>query len=209
MPLKKGRVKPRQEPPSTRDLEVWVEELSAPDPEVRRRAAVALEDQPRALDDLVERLAQEDQVEVINSMLIAILKHPDSAHAEQVFEMVRSDDAKRRTLVVDAIRTLPGSCTSFLRRFLRDEDPDVRVLTANTLQMVAMEEVETLLLEQLGDETDDNVVGAIVEALMEVGTSDAVLALQDRRTRVDEGGFLAFALDAAIKQLRDRGVDDA
>lgn len=206
MPLKKGRLKQLREEPTTVDLEVWVEDLSALDPDKRRRAAVALEDQPKALDDIVRRLAVEEDIEVINSMLIAVLSHPDSEHAEQVFEMVRSDDAQRRTLVVDAIRTLPGSCTRFLGQFLRDEDADVRILTVNTLQMVAMEEVEALLIEALEEEEDDNVIGAIVEAMIEVGTKSSVAPLEQARTRVEEGGFLAFAIEAAIEQVRDRGA---
>ena len=204
MPLKKGRVEERQDP-TTRDLELWVEELSHEDPSLRRAAAVALESQPTGAEAVVERLREEENSEVLASLINTALTHGTEEMGEVLLELIRVDDAARRTLAVDALRTLPSDRAHFLVERIADEDPDVRILVVNTLQQVASEEVEAVLVEHLGQESHPNVVAAIVEALLEVGSASSVEALRAAKDRFADEAFLTFAIDAAAGELERRG----
>lgn len=203
MPLKKGRVRERRDP-TTRDLDLWIEELSHEDPELRRAAAAALEEQPKGAHAVVERLQEERDSKVLASLINTALSHGTEEMGEALLTMVRDDDAARRTLAVDALRTLPEDRVRFLVDRIGDEDPDVRILVINTLQQVAWEEVEAILLERLQGERHPNVVAAIVEALLEVGSAEAIAPLQELKEKFADEAFLSFAIDAAASELGRR-----
>ena len=207
MPLKKGQIKSTEEVAETKEFDDLINDLSSSDAEVRRHAAISLEDEPSALSVMAGRLRHESDPQVMEALLIALLRHPSLEVAEEIFELIRDEDAGHRTVAVDALRQMPSDFTSFLGNYLKDDDPDVRILTANTLQEVAMDEVESLLLEQLLNEDHPNVVGAIVEALLLLGTDAAVEPLLEARERFEDEEFLTFSIDAAVDLVRTRGAE--
>lgn len=203
MPLKKGRV---AKTPTTTDLDVdgLIEDLAADSAEVRRKAAVLLEDWTRAGDAIVERFALEEDEAVLASLTIAVLRHPTEEGARALFDLIRGDDASKRTVAVDALRQMPSETLAFIEAGLDDPDPDVRILVANTLQLARIEGVAPAFGARLEEEAHPNVLAAIVEALLELGTESELHALEMLRDRLDEDDFLCFAVDAAMEGIRGR-----
>lgn len=205
MPLKKGRVASDAETPAPRGTQDLLVDLRSDDAEARRTAAVVLEGRPEANEAIAELIQDESDPRVAFAMIISLLKTPNPKVAEKIFDLVRQDDASRRTLAVDALRSMPTEYTSFLRQGLDDDDEDVRILTVNTLQQVRGDGLEELLVARLEVEDNANVVGAIVEALFEVGTSASVPALKAAAERFGEEDFIKFAIHEVVSQLENRG----
>jgi HEAT repeat protein len=204
MPLVKGETGERPARGEERGLDAWLGDLRDARPEVRREAAVALEAWPEAALDIAARLSVEDDPEVRSALAIPLLAHPSPEIARRLAEIVRSDDPARRTLAVDLLRQMPPACAEVLDELLGDADPDVRVLVVNALQQVPRAEVEGRLLARLPEERDANVVGAILEALLELGTAACRPEVEALWARFAEEAFIVFAADAVLERLEAR-----
>lgn len=208
MPL----VRKTSETPSGKIIEKPVAELindlSSSDLATRKLAAIALEDEESAVPAMVHRIKIEPDREIREALLLSLLRHPCREIAEEIFTLVREDDAGHRTLAVDALKQMPSNCTTFVKEHLQDDDPDIRLLAVNIILESDSEQAESLLLEQLVQEDDPNVVGTIAEALMMVGTEAALEPLAEAVDRFSSTPFIVFSLNAAIDLVRGRGLND-
>ena len=201
MPLAKGRVREESGAGSGRSISEQLDRLQSGDADARRAAAIALEDAAEVVEQLAERLAEESDPSVMQALSIPLLKHGGEEVARILSQMVRSDEADRRTVAIDILRQMPVEHLSVLELMLEDGDPDVRLLTVNILQHLSRPDLEALLAGRLAGEDDVNVAGALVEALFEVATSDSIDALESAASRFPEQDFLVFAVRAVKDRL--------
>lgn len=202
MPLKKGKAPGRAK---TASVQSALEDLRSEAPEVRRKAAVTLEAEASACEAVAKQLEVEEDERVLSALALAVLRTPSMVGAEALFSIMRGNNASKRSVAVDTLRSLPDQCSSFILDFLDDADADVRVLIANILQFAAIPDAAPILAGKLENEEDENVLGAMVDALLEIGSPHELPALEALHLRVDGDGFLAFALEAAIDTIRNRG----
>ena len=91
----------------------------------------------------------------------------------------------------------------FMAALLRDGDSDVRILAVELLRGMPAAEATRLLCALLERERHPNVCAAAVDVLAEVGTREALPALQACARRFAETPFLPFAISIAIARISD------
>lgn len=204
MPLKKGKIESVQKTGDL-DVELLLEDLEHGAPEVRRKAAIRLADFPQAAPGVAARLGAEEDEIVLSALSVAVTSSPSEAGVQALLELIRGEDAAKRTIGVDALRQMPARLLEFVQRSVDDPDPDVRILVANTFQHAAVAGVAPLLADRLAREEEPNVLAALVDALLEIGTEVEAPALDELRARLGDEDFLAFAVEAALETIRARG----
>ena len=174
--------------------------LSNPDPEVRWSAARSLGTDPAAIGVLGRALVGETDP-LVREALATALKRIGGDAASVLIPHLRSEDAALRTLVIEALQSMPEAVLPSMPDLLADPDPDVRLLSAELARGMPLEEGSTLIADALAGEQHPNVAAAMIEVLAEIGTADAVDALQIARRRFANEPFLPFAVDIALKRL--------
>ena len=84
---------------------------------------------------------------------------------------------------------------------LRDADSDVRILAIELVRNMPAADATRLLCGLLEQEQHPNVCAAAIDVLAEVGTRDALPALEACAGRFAETPFLPFAISIAIARI--------
>ena len=170
-------------------------------PDGRWAAARARANDSASVPQLIEALALERDTRVLEAIFtsLACIGSRDSACA--VMPYLRSDDAKIRTLALDALRAMPEASAEFLPQLLADDDVDVRILTCDLTRVVQDADVTLLLCFVLETDADANVCAAAVDVLAEIGDARALPALSRCAARFAHDPFLGFAIRIALDRL--------
>lgn len=200
MPLSRGTT--RKPAPVFESPDELLSKLSSRSVEERRHAAVALEEaEGVTTDDIMDALDTEQEPEVMSALALAARARPSDRLTYRLVEMLRRDDAGKRTIAIDILRETGHRDLPLIKDLLEDEDTDVRILAINILAEVRSRDIYQLLLGRLDDEPDVNVVAAVVDALLEIGDREAIAPLERVKLRFSDEPALAFAVDLVLRQL--------
>ena len=184
-----------------RDAEPAVGSLGSADPEIRWRAARALAGQADSVAALGDALAAETVARVREAIMTALMRIGDEASVKMLLPYLRSEDARLRAAVIEALRALPDAVAPFMNSLLADSDADVRLLAAELVRNMPAPEATRLLSDLILREPLPNVCAAAVDVLAEVGTHDALPALRSCGERFAGTPFLPFAVSVAIGRI--------
>jgi len=166
--------------------------------EIRWQAARALAHDETAVPALVAALGAEASPQVREAILTSLVQIGSRESALAISRFIQSDDAALRTAVLDALAAMPDRAETLLPALLRDDDPDVRLLSCELGRVLPPDIATRRLGALLEIERHINVCAAAVEVLAEVGTPDAVAPLLACKARFPNEAFLGFAIDEAV-----------
>jgi HEAT repeat protein len=175
--------------------------LNSPEAESRWNAARALAGRAEAVPALAAALSVEDVPRVREAIMTALMRVGDAASVKALLPYLRSDDAGQRAAAIDALQALPQAIAPFMATLLADGDSDVRILATELARNMPSAEATRLLSGLLEHEQYPNVCAAAVDVLAEVGTRDALPALQSCADRFSGIPFLPFAVSVAIGRI--------
>src|SRR6476646_10647025 len=175
MPLIKGSSKgstPRA------DLTAQRSGLDSPDAESRWTAARALAGHSEAVPALAAALGREPVPRVREAIMTALLRIGDAASVEAILPYLRSQAAGLRAAAVEALQALPAAIAPFMAQLFSDPDSDVRLLATELARNMKASDATSLLCDLIVREQHPNVCAAAIDVLAEVGTPDALPALE-------------------------------
>jgi HEAT repeat protein len=175
--------------------------LTSPDAEIRWSAARALGIHREAVSALAAALGVEQIARVREAIMTALMRIGDEASVKVLLPYLRSQDAGLRAAAVEALQALPDAIPPFLETLLADDDSDVRLLAAELARNMPAADATHVLCRLLEQEQHPNVCGAAIEVLAEVGTRDAIPALELCAARFSKIPFLSFAVSTAIARV--------
>jgi HEAT repeat protein len=199
MPFVKRTTPPADAAPD--DVAVLRAGLRDADPEARWRAARALGGQAEAVPALAEALGAEQVARVREAIITALMRVGDAASVQALLPSLRAQDASERAAAIEALQAIPGAVQPFLDALLADPDSDVRILATELARNLSDVEATRTLCAVIAREPHPNVCAAAIEVLAEVGTPDAIPALQACATRFAGSPFVPFAASVAIARL--------
>ena len=176
--------------------------LRSADPDMRWNAARALAD-PGSVASLAAALSTEPVPRVREAIMTALMRIGNEESVKALLPYLREQDAARRGAAIEALQALPDATAPFLSALLHDADSDVRILAVELVRTMPAAEATRLLCEVLAHEPHPNVCASAVDALAEVGTRDALPALEHCSRRFADTPFLPFAISIAVARISD------
>jgi len=184
-----------------RDTDGLIAQLSDPDISVRRWAARDLAAHPGAAAALCKQLTLESDASVRAVLFSSAAQLGGSEVAKALMPLLRSEDVALRNGAVEVLSGLPDAVAPHIERLLQDADSDVRIFTVNLLGDLQHAQVPLWLAQVLLHEPAVNVVGAALEVLAEVGTTESLPALRSAALRFADDAYIGFAVDLAIARI--------
>jgi HEAT repeat protein len=135
--------------------------------------------------------------------MTALMRVGDEASVMALLPYLRSQDAALRSASIEALQALPEAILPFMTSLLADSDSDVRLLATELARNMSAADATRILCRLLEDERHPNVCAAAIDVLAEVGTREAVPALQACAERFAGTPFLPFAASTAIARISD------
>jgi HEAT repeat protein len=177
--------------------------LGRADPDARWSAARALGGHADAVSALASALGAEQVPRVRGAIMTALIRVGDEASVQALLPSLRSQDAGQRAAAIEALQSLPDAILPYMASLLADADSDVRILATELARNMSAADANRVLCGLLEHERHPNVCAAAIEVLAEVGTRDAVPALQACAERFADTPFLPFAASTAIARISD------
>jgi HEAT repeat protein len=175
--------------------------LDSPDIESRWTAARALAGQAEAVPALAAALGRETVPRVREAIMTALMRIGDAASVEAILPYLRSQDAGLRAAAIEALQAMPAAIAPFVAPLFEDPDSDVRLLATELARNMRASEATRLLCDLIEREQHPNVCAAAIDVLTEVGTPEALPALERCAARFATTPFLPFAVAVAIARL--------
>ena len=192
---------PIEETPETPAHELLERQLTSPEPDCRRQAALDLDGSAEAVPALLGRLAGETEPTARDAILTTLAGHDTSEVAAGLVGHLASEDAGLRTAVTEALSAMPESAPSLMPGLLTDPDHDVRILTAMVLANLRHAEAATWLAAMIRDDPHPNVVAAAIDALLPSAAAEHAALLRGAVQRFPDDPFLHFVVEAALPRL--------
>jgi HEAT repeat protein len=175
--------------------------LDGSDAESRWTAARALAGQAHAVPELAAALRRETVPRVREAILTSLIRTGDSASAEAIVPCLRSQDAGLRAAAIEALQALPSAIGPMMAQLFSDPESDVRLLATELARNMKASDATRLLCDLIEHEPHPNVCAAAIEVLAEVGTPEALPALERCAVRFISTPFLPFAISMAIARI--------
>jgi HEAT repeat protein len=175
--------------------------LDSSDAESRWAAARSLAGQAEAVPELAAALRRETVPRVREAILTSLTRTGDMASAEAIVPCLRSQDAGLRAAAIEALQALPSALAPILARLFNDPESDVRLLATELARNMKASDATRLLCGLIENEPHPNVCAAAIEVLAEVGTAEALPALERCAVRFTATPFLPFAISMAIARI--------
>ncbi|MDQ7020101.1 MAG: HEAT repeat domain-containing protein [Robiginitomaculum sp.] len=182
-----------------RDWDGLIKQLEDDDPVERRWAVRDLVKFPESVGPLCELLKREGDHLVQDLALDTLMQIGGSEAVSAMVPLLRSDDARLRNGVIEALQGMPEDVALVMNDLLTDEDSDVRIFAADILRILPHKNTVKWLCDALEKEEHPNVVGAIVDRLSEVGDEGCVPVLKSSIEKFQDNQYLSFAINTAIK----------
>jgi|TARA_B110000211_G_scaffold224417_1_gene275446 hypothetical protein len=184
------------------DCNVLRNNLLDDDATTRRWAARDLVDCPGSSLTLLEQLDVETELSVRQVIFTSLSVIGDSVAVDGLIECLRSEDTTLRNEAIEVMKGLPEEVAPVMSSLLSDPDPDVRIFSVNILESLQHPSVEQWLMDVIRDDQHINVCGTAVDLLGEVGTSSALIDLENLSLRFSEEPYIQFATKLAISRIR-------
>jgi len=175
--------------------------LDNSDAESRWAAARALAGQAEAVPGLAAALRRETVPRVREAILTSLIRTGGAPSAEAIVPCLRSEDAGLRAAAIEALQALPSAIAPIVRQLFRDPESDVRLLATELVRNMKASDATHLLCDLIEHESHPNVCAAAVDVLAEVGTPEALPALEKCAQRFATTPFLPFAISMAIARI--------
>lgn len=186
---------------SSKPFERLVEDLAHGDSETRRWAAMDLANHDAA-DILGNALLRENEAAVREAMITSLASLANDSAAEHLVSGLRSENASVRNECIDALRAMPSQCERVIPALMVDPDSDLRIFAVNILETLQHPSVEPWLIEILEHDPEVNVCGAALDVLTEVGTAQALPAIDAVVERFFDEPFIEFGANLARDRIR-------
>lgn len=202
-----GKPLPQADPIDSRDIEMLLAGLDSSDATLRRMAASDLIAFPQAVDALGELLQREADPQVLESLMNTLAAYSTNSAVERILPVLRSDDAFKRNLAIEVLKTLPDLVAPHIEALLDDPDPDVRIFTVNVLESLRHPKVQSWLLSVLENDQHLNVCATALDLLAEVGTEECLPVLDTLMKRYKDEPYLLYAAQVVLDRIvQTRGV---
>ncbi len=188
---------------SSRDYDGLVKELGSANPVERRWAARDLVDYSEAVGVLLAALADEPEHSVREAVFDSLQQIGGEVVVSGMIPLLRLEDAELRNNAIEVLQSMPEGVALHIIELLNDQDSDVRIFAVDILQVLAHPQTPEWLLSVLKDETHINVIATAVDRLAEVGTLEMLPELEAIKQRFPEEAYLAFAVDTAIRRIKE------
>ena len=175
--------------------------LDGSDAESRWTAARALAGQADAVPELAAALRRETVPRVREAILTSLIRTGGSASAEAIVPCLRSEDAGLRAAAIEALQAMPLAISPMMVQLFSDPESDVRLLATELARNMKACDATPLLCDLIEQEPHPNVCAAAIEVLAEVGTPEALPALERCAVRFTSTPFLPFAISMAIARI--------
>jgi len=185
-----------------RDFEGLITQLSSKNPMERRWAARDLADYKEASKHLVKQLMKEEDISVREVIISSLLRIKDEVAIKGLVECLRSDDAHLRNSAIEALKEIPEEVAPYIEKLLKDEEPDIRIFAINILESLKHPNVIKWLIEVLERDENVNVCATALDLLAEVGTEEAIPAIEKVREKFKDEPYIQFASDIALKRIK-------
>jgi len=114
---------------------------------------------------------------------------------------LRSEDAGLRAAAIEALQAMPLAISPMMVQLFSDPESDVRLLATELARNMKACDATRLLCDLIEQEPHPNVCAAAIEVLAEVGTPEALPALERCAVRFTSTPFLPFAISMAIARI--------
>lgn len=175
--------------------------LDSPDAESRWTAARALSGEASAVPALAAALGRESVPRVREAIMTSLMRVGNAASVQAILPYLRSEDAGLRGGAIETLQALPEAIEPFVAPLLSDSDSDVRLLATELARNMDGAEATRLLCGLIDREQHPNVCAAAIDVLAEVGTPQALPALERCAARFAATPFLPFAISVAIARI--------
>jgi HEAT repeat protein len=202
MPLVKGSSKGQV---SSGDSKSHQAALESSDAESRWMAARALAGHADSVPALAAALGRETTPRVREAIMTALIGIGNAASVSAILPYLRSQDAGVRAAAIEALQALPAAIAPFIALLFNDGDSDVRLLATELVRNMKASEATRLLCDLIEREQHPNVCASAIDVLTEVGTPEALPALEKCAVRFAATPFLPFAISVAIARISGAG----
>jgi HEAT repeat protein len=175
--------------------------LESSDPENRWAAARGLAGHAEAVPGLSAALVGETVPRVREAIMTALIRIGDTASVEAILPYLRSQNAGLRAAAIEALQAMPSAIAPFIAPLFSDTDSVVRLLATELARNIKASEATPLLCDLIEREQHPNVCAAAIDVLIEVGTPEALPALEKSAVRFAATPFLPFAISMAIARI--------
>ena len=149
-------------------------------------------------------LCLERDVRVREAILTSLTRMASPDAVEAVLPMMRAEIAAWRTGAIDALRAMQQAAWPYLPQLLADPDADVRLLACEIVRTLPGEKATALLCGLIELESEANVCASAIEVLAEVGTAEALPALERCAARFQGTRFLEFSIKVTGERIRSQ-----
>ena len=177
-----------------------IDDLLHHDPEIRRRAAQTVRGAD-AVPALITALEAENKRVVRAAMFNALRDIGGAAVAGALTPLLGSEETDIRNGAVAVMKTLGSDVGDIMPGLLQQDDPDIRIMAIDILQDLGHPSAPDWLETVLKQDLHANVVGAAIDRMVEIGTTDHCDALRSAAERFADDPFISFATDQAIKAI--------
>jgi HEAT repeat protein len=164
-------------------------------------AARALSGDVDAVPALAAAVGREPVPRVREAIMTALIRIGNAACVQAILPCLRSQDAALRASAIEALQSLPEAIAPFMATLLSDSDSDVRLLATELARNMNAAEATRLLCGLIEREQHSNVCAAAIDVLAELGTPQALPALEKCAARFAATPFLPFAISVAIARI--------
>lgn len=177
-----------------------VGDLQHVDPATRRRTVQFLRE-PGHIPDLLNAIEPEQDRTVRAAIFNALREIGGPEVAQGLAPFLGSENTEIRNASVAVMKSLGRGIDAMMPELLVHEDPDIRIMAIDILQDLGHEAAPQWLGEVLTRDTHANVVGAAIDRLVEIGTTEQCAALEDAAARFKDDPFILFASREAISAI--------
>ena len=165
-------------------------------------ALVLFKDGAKYLVSLLEE-TKLDRVDLEYIISVLSSMNRKEAPIDEILDLLYLENAFIRNGAISILRDYDDEIIYFIVKSLLSPDRDIRILALNVLGDVTFSESRDLMIDLLEHEEDLNVAMTAVDYLSEIGIHDDIRLLEKLKHRFHNDAYVVFAVDRAIKCIRE------